>query len=166
MHEKYCQCLGTNLIDWKKSAAAKIEHKDLELTQWLRKSIAMVHKIWYAQKKNWKSETKFGKSEKSEICESGTKFGNSKIQKRIRKFGNEFGKSEIRKRIRKVGNSEIRKRIRKMGNSEIRKRIRKKQIRRLTGFRKMFGKSDLLPKLETIGLAKKRFGKNQIFGND
>ena len=86
MHEKILPILGTNLIDWKKSAAAKNQTQRLGLTQWLRKSIAMVHKIWNAQFFFWK------------IGNKNWKIGNSEIGKRIWRlngFWKMFGKSDL-----------------------------------------------------------------------
>ena len=88
IHEKLLQMLGTNLIDWKKSATAKNRTQSFGLTQWFEKIGCDGSQNFEMHKKS------FGKIQK-------TKIENSEIWK-FGKTGNEFGKSEIRKRIRKL----------------------------------------------------------------
>ena len=78
MHKQMLPMLGTNLIDWKKSAAAKY------WTQRLGQK-----KLFWKLKKN---------SEIRKIRNSEIRKRNSEIRKRIRKIGN----SEIRKWIRRL----------------------------------------------------------------
>ena len=85
---KLLQMLGTNLIDWKKSATAKNRTQSFGLTQWFEKIGCDGSQNFEMHKKS------FGKIQK-------TKIENSEIWK-FGKTGNEFGKSEIRKRIRKL----------------------------------------------------------------
>ena len=81
IHEKLLQMLGTNLIDWKKSATAKNRTQSFGLTQWFEKigcdgsQKFEMHKIFF-----------FGKfkNENRKLRKFGNEFGN-------RKFGNEFG---------------------------------------------------------------------------
>ena len=102
IHEKLLQMLGTNLIDWKKSATAKNRTQSFGLTQWFEKIGCDGSQNFEMHKKN------LLKNRKSEISEIRKRIRKSEIRKRIRnefgnrKFGNEFGNSETNSEIERI----------------------------------------------------------------
>ena len=93
IHEKLLQMLGTNLIDWKKSATAKNRTQSFGLTQWFEKIGCDGSQNFEMHKKNLLEKSK----------NENREFGNLEIRK-------------IRKRIRKIGNSETNSGNWKSGN--------------------------------------------------